>query len=320
MKKILMVSALLGLSVTLAFAQGMPPGDNVIGKVTAVNGTTLTVAPITGGDPVTVKIVERTRVLKERQPVTAADIKIDDTIFVRGQRNGTSIDAGMVNVFSPEMVQRMQKGMAQMNREELGKKFITGEVKAINELKLTILRPDNQTQEIEVDENTSFRKGRESITLADIKVGDFVHGAGDLKEGVFIPKELIVGRPGIVMGFGSGGPGGAGRGGPGAMMDPADMGKIFIAGRVKAVQQNTITVSRIDQQTQDIQVDKNTVLKQMPGNSTITLADVKVGDIVRGPGELKDGVFVPRELTFNHPRNAADAGAEKPPNPAPPKN
>jgi hypothetical protein len=68
-------------------------------------------------------------------------------------------------------------------------------VKAINETKLTIARPDGQTQEIEVDENTSFKRGSESITLPDIKVGDFVRGPGELKNNVFVPKELAVGRP-----------------------------------------------------------------------------------------------------------------------------
>ncbi|MGZ4855902.1 MAG: hypothetical protein ACXVKH_11870, partial [Candidatus Angelobacter sp.] len=58
----------------------------------------------------------------------------------------------------------------------------------------TILRPDGETQEIEVDENTSFKKAGESVTLPDIKVGDFVRGRGELKDNVFTPKELIVGR------------------------------------------------------------------------------------------------------------------------------
>jgi hypothetical protein len=97
--------------------------------------------------------------------------------------------------------------MAGFNREDLGKKFIIGEVKSINETRLTIARPDGQTQEIEVDENTSFKKGAESITLPDIKAGDLVRGRGELKDNVFVPKELIVGRGGqmrIMMG----GPGG----------------------------------------------------------------------------------------------------------------
>ena len=46
-----------------------------------------------------------------------------------------------------------------------------------------------------MDESTSFKKGGESIILADIKVGDFVRGPGELKDNVFFAKELVVGRP-----------------------------------------------------------------------------------------------------------------------------
>jgi hypothetical protein len=41
--------------------------------------------------------------------------------------------------------------------------------------------------------------------LPDIKVGDFVRGRGELKENVFVPKELMVGRP--QMRIMTGGPG-----------------------------------------------------------------------------------------------------------------
>jgi hypothetical protein len=320
-----MVSVLLTLGAALGWPQGMPGADVLVGKITAVNGTTLTVAPLTGGDPVTVKIGDSTRVFKDRQPARAADIKAGDFLFAQGKMNGKTMEAAMVSLPSAENLQRIRQGMAQLqiSGEDLGKKFIAGEVKAINELKLTIARPDNQTQEIEVDETTSFRKGRESVTLADIKTGDFVRGAGDLKNGVFVPKELIIGRLGTIGGFGGGGgPRGPGGPGQGAMMNPADLGKTFIAGRVKAVAagENKITVSRMDGETQEIQLDKSTALKKMPGGAAITLADVKTGDMVRGPGELKEGVFVPRELTFGTPRNAPEAGTAKPSTPLAPKN
>ena len=207
------------LIASYAVAQGqiqiqggnMPPGENVVGKVTAVSKDSLTVAPLTGGEPVTVKIGESTRVMKERQPAKLEDIKVDETIFARGKLNGNTMEAAIVGVVNPEMIQRLQQGggpggMGSFNREDLGKKFIAGEVKAINETRLTIARPDGQTQEIEVDENTSFKKGQESITLPDIKVGDFVRGRGELKDNVFVPKELIVGRPQMRMMIG--GPGG----------------------------------------------------------------------------------------------------------------
>jgi len=209
MRNMLLVAALLGASFVAAPAQvqerggrNMPPGETVFGKVTAVSKDSLTVTPMQGGDAVTVKVGENTRVMKERQPAKLEDIKADDAVFVRGKLNGNVMDAAIVGVMSPEMLQRMQsRGMdaggrvAGFNPEDMGKKFIAGEVKAINETKLTIARPDGRTQEIEVDENTSFRKGPESITLPDIKVGDFVRGRGELKDNVFVPKELIVGRP-----------------------------------------------------------------------------------------------------------------------------
>src|SRR5215470_2586954 len=219
MKKLWLAAILLSASYAVAQGQiqiqerggNMPPGENVVGKVTAVSKDSLTVAPLTGGEPVTIKVGESTRVMKERQPVKLEDIKVDEVIFARGKLSGNTMEAAIVGVVNPEMIQRMQQGggpggMGGFNREDLGKKFIAGEVKAINETKLTIARPDGQTQEIEVDENTSFKKGQESITLPDIKVGDFVRGRGEVKDNVFVPKELIVGRPQVRMMIG--GPGG----------------------------------------------------------------------------------------------------------------
>jgi hypothetical protein len=219
MKKQLLALFLLGGIYAMAQSQiqvqerggNMPPGENVAGKVTAVSKDSITISPMTGGEPVTIKVGESTRVMKERQPAKLEDIKVDETVFARGKLNGNTMEAAVVGVVNPEMVQRLQQGGGPggvgggFNREDLGKKFIVGEVKAINETKLTVARPDGQTQEIEVDENTSFRKGQESITLPDIKVGDFVRGRGELKDNVFVPKELIVGRPQMRMMMGGAG-------------------------------------------------------------------------------------------------------------------
>lgn len=78
----------------------------------------------------------------------------------------------------------------------MGKEIIAGEIKAIDGLKLTIARVDGEIQTITVDENTSFRKQGESVTLADLKPGDRVFGRGQLKDGVFVPAVLNVGAPG----------------------------------------------------------------------------------------------------------------------------
>jgi hypothetical protein len=226
MNRTLMLATLVGINLgaVMLHAQpqergggrNFPPGENVVGKVTSTGKGSLVVSPMAGGDAVTVNISDTTRVTKDRQPIKLRDIKINDLVFARGQLSGGLMAAAVVGVVTPEMAQRIQQGGFGMgrgngsggggggfgsgagaggfNRDDLGKKFIAGEVKAINETKLTIARPDGQTQEIEVDENTSFKRGNESITLPDIKVGDFVRGAGELKDNVFVPKELAIGR------------------------------------------------------------------------------------------------------------------------------
>src|SRR5690349_13506928 len=136
MRKKLLVAALLGGSFLVAPAQtqergmNMPPGENVVGKVTTVSKDSLTIAPLMGGEPVTVKVNDSTRVMKERQPIKLEDIKTDETIFARGKLNGNVMEAGIVGVVSPEMIQRMHGDgaaggmMGGLNREDLGKKFI----------------------------------------------------------------------------------------------------------------------------------------------------------------------------------------------------
>jgi hypothetical protein len=218
MKTVLLSIILFSLGIGQATAQvmqergNMPPGDVVAGKVTNVGTDSLVVVPLIGGDPVTVKVSDSTRVFKERQPIKLSEIKPDDVVFARGELKSGSMQAVMVGVVNPQMIQRMEQGgpggPGAFNREDLGKKFIAGEVKTIAETKLTIARPDGQTQDIEVDENTSFKRGKESITLPDIKTGDFVRGPGELKDGVFVAKELMVGRPQMGVRFGNEGPDG----------------------------------------------------------------------------------------------------------------
>jgi len=233
MKRILLLVSMLAPGLVPAFSQGQPapdqpaqaqpsqppparprerggmnlPGENVVGKVTSISKDSLMVAPLMGGDPVTIKIGENTRVMKDRQPVKLDEIKVDEIVFARGELKNNTMQAGVVGVVNGDMIQRRQPGDGQQfNREDMGKKFIIGEVKAIHETKLTIARPDGQTQDIEVDENTSFKKDNVSITLPDIKVGDFVRGRGELANNIFVPKELIVGGQQTRLVFGPGGP------------------------------------------------------------------------------------------------------------------
>lgn len=186
--------------------------DRILGKVTEVGKDSVTITPLGGNDPavesktpVNIKITDATRISKQREPIKLHDIKPGDSVFAVGHREGDTIQAAILGVVPADMAARINSGQGvrrmpfgqggQFDPAEMGKKYILGTVKAINETKLTIARTDGQSQDIEVDENTSFRKSRESITLPDIKVGDFVMGRGEIKNNVFVPKTLTVGPP-----------------------------------------------------------------------------------------------------------------------------
>jgi hypothetical protein len=61
--------------------------------------------------------------------------------------------------------------------------------------KITVLRPDNVTQTMELNEETSLRKGRDSITMADIQPGDHIVVRGGVQNNSFVPKSVMVISP-----------------------------------------------------------------------------------------------------------------------------
>jgi len=165
-----------------------------MGTITAVNGQTLTIKNSDGHD-VSVTVTDSTRFMKDRQPAKLADFKVGDMAMVRGRSTGTDAwEAELVGSRSGGSGGPGQGGFSQGGfAQDLGKKFIAGEIKSIDGTRLTIARMDGQTQTIAVDENTSFKKEGESITLADFKAGDRVFGPGQVKDGTFVAAKLMLG-------------------------------------------------------------------------------------------------------------------------------
>ncbi len=199
-------------------------GRMVRGTVTAVAPDHLTVKT-ESGDSFTISVTPNTQVRQGRDPIKLADVHTGDGVGAMGEidRPNKTVHALMLMVVTAEQIKKA--------KEDMGKTYITGKVTAMDEVKLTILRSDGVTQVIQVDEGTSFKRGGrgmamafgggfgggegrrggpqgatarpdgaaanggESITLADIKVGDLVGGPGALKNGVFIPTELNVADP-----------------------------------------------------------------------------------------------------------------------------
>jgi Domain of unknown function (DUF5666) len=193
--------------------------QRVQGEVTAVAGSTLT---IKGEDGTSFQVVttDNTRVMKGRGvAVKVTDLKVGDGVMAAGNLDAPNKTLHAAMVFATDAAEIKKL------RENLGKTYIAGKVTAIDvdNAKMTVMRPDGVSQTIGFDETTSFKRGRvgrgggfgggfggggdaaaantpaatgESITLADIKIGDNVGGTGSVKNGVFVPTQLTAATPG----------------------------------------------------------------------------------------------------------------------------
>jgi Domain of unknown function (DUF5666) len=186
-------------------------GRGAIGKITAMTNGSIEVSK-PDGTKVLVKLSANTEFRKDRQPAALTDFKVGDFVMVRGSENsdhsvsaeiigGRSGNAGGENSgsgggrFGGGRGAGGGVGPGGPAMGELGKDYLVGEVKSIDPPKLTVLRSDNVTQTLELNEDTSLRKGRESITMADIHPGDHVMIRGASQNNAFEPKNATVLSP-----------------------------------------------------------------------------------------------------------------------------
>ncbi len=166
---------------------GFPNLPHVRGTVTEVKGSDITIQPEQGA-PTTVHCSDNTHIYKNRQTIQPSDIHVGDMLMAAGDldNNAHLMRAVFVGDVDAATVAKM--------RADLGKTWIAGKVTAIDmdALQLTITRIDHKSQVITVDETTSFKKDRQSVTLRDVHVGDRVRGKGSVKDGVFVPEELMI--------------------------------------------------------------------------------------------------------------------------------
>ena len=140
------------------------------------------------------------------ETIKATDIKVGDAIAAMGELDQAAKSIGAVGIvlLDPQTA----KDMVEM-RANFGKTWIQGKVTAIDGVKVTLMSAvDNASHSFVADENTTFRKRREPITLADIEVGDMLRADGAIKDRDFTAANVIVMGPPP-----SGVPGGA-RNGP----------------------------------------------------------------------------------------------------------
>lgn len=169
-------------------------GHGILGKITAIHGNSIQLTK-PDGSTITVNLNDKTEFRKDRQPAKLADFKIGDFVMANGDENpdhsvtaqslrGRSANGG------PGPGGAGPGGGAAFG--EMGKDFVAGVVKSVDAPKLTVIRADNITQTLELNEDTSLRRGRESITMADIQPGDHIVVRGGLQNNAFVPKAVIL--------------------------------------------------------------------------------------------------------------------------------
>jgi hypothetical protein len=127
------------------------------------------------------------------QSIKPAEIKVGDVVMASGEvdANAKSVGAVLVVLLDPERAKEMRAMVA-----NYGKTWLMGRVTAITEVKVSLQGgPDNAAHTFIADENTTFRKRRDPITLGDIQMGDVVRVEGAVKSGVFTATTVAVMSP-----------------------------------------------------------------------------------------------------------------------------
>ncbi len=208
-------------------------GQMVRGTVTAVSADSLTVKT-EAGDVYQVALSANTRLNKERQPVKATDIKVGDGVGAMGVLDPATktVHAVFVGVIDAEQVKKARENMG---KTYITGKVTAIDMDALKLTVMRpdgvsqVIGVDEQTSfkrggrgmaaiasgagVVEMGgggaagggrgngmgsgngTGSGPRAGGESITFADVKVGDSIAGQGTLKNGVFVPTELGVMDP-----------------------------------------------------------------------------------------------------------------------------
>lgn len=162
-----------------------------------LRGTVVTAAPAgknagsfavktDSGQPWKVLYGVNTRLMRGRDPIRANEVQAGDMLFAAGNVDDKKKTVGAA-VLIDVPAEEVRKA-----RDGLGKTWSAGKITAISGTRIRVQRLDGVEQSIAVDENTSFRERRESITLADLRAGQGFRAEGRLANGVFTAITLTV--------------------------------------------------------------------------------------------------------------------------------
>ena len=193
---LLMMFALFA-AVPARAQDGEDQGWAQFSRENTLRGTVVSAAPVgkndgsfavktDGGQQWKVLYGVNTRLMRGRDQVRATEIQTGDMIFAAGNLDAKkkTVGAAILIDVPAEEVRRARQG--------LGKTWSAGKITAIAGTKIEVHRLDGVEQEIAVDENTSFREKRDSVTLADLRPGEGFRAEGRVMNGTFTATTFTV--------------------------------------------------------------------------------------------------------------------------------
>ncbi len=178
-----------------AVGQAAPDGPDEIAGMEAIRGNVVKVTGSTylvkapGGTDFKIETGVNTHFVRDGESASAGSIHPGDFVLAGGELDQKQHTLGAVFLAA---VDPRQLAEFDRRRTEFGKTWLAGTITAIHGTELTVRRPDDQVAKVTVDENTSFRKRHESITLGDIQVGDGMTARGAMQKGLFAGSVITV--------------------------------------------------------------------------------------------------------------------------------
>ena len=168
-----------------AAREGPGPGDRTVGTIVSVGVDRLQIKKADGTEQ-TVLVNNQTHFRQGRQQeLQLEDLKPGDQIMVAGSANeNKDFQARMVRRVTQEELARMLKpGEA-----------VFGEIVAVDKGQLKLRNRMQGERVIVVNEQTTFMKEGQPITLKDLRVGDRVFATGKETNGQFIATRVATGQ------------------------------------------------------------------------------------------------------------------------------